>query len=62
MLKPRKPEFGIVTTSIESVECECGWGGTFLLPEENTQMIVRIIQHLKEAHELTIPNMIVQRH
>jgi len=49
------------TAGIQTVKCMCGWESVVICPEENTTLIIKILEHIGQ-HGISIPKFIIETH
>lgn len=56
------PIFPEAVGRVVSLICPCGWEASYVFPEECALFMVRILEHLRDNHELKLPPMKMQNH
>ena len=59
MPKTQLDDLPQICAGIQSVRCVCGWETVTIVPEENVNMLVKILEHIQQ-HGVVIPQFTVE--
>lgn len=60
--KSAVPDFPEAVGRVVSVVCPCKWEATYIFPEESNLFLLRVLEHIRDKHDIAIPPMKLVHH